>query len=184
MNRPPAWYVLLIAGLAAIRLRELAVSRSHERATGGVPSAPQTYPLMVAAHVGLHTLPLLEVSGHPRRRPDWRWAAVLAGAVGLRVWCIRSLGRQWNVRALVPRDLAPVETGPYRYVRHPNYVAVILEFLAVPLVAGAYLSAGLLSAVNAYVLYDRIRAEEALLDASPAYRKAFAGKARFLPGVF
>jgi methyltransferase len=88
------------------------------------------------------------------------------------------------VRALVPRDLTPVEAGPYRYIRHPNYVAVILEFLAVPLVAGAHLSAGLLSAVNAYVLYDRIRAEEALLDASPAYRKAFAGKSRFLPGVF
>ena len=97
---------------------------------------------------------------------------------------MRSLGRQWNVRALVPRDLAPVETGPYRYVRHPNYVAVILEFLAVPLVAGANLSAGLLSAVNAYVLYDRIRAEEALLEASPSYRKAFGGKARFLPGIF
>jgi methyltransferase len=69
-------------------------------------------------------------------------------------------------------------------VRHPNYAAVILEFLAVPLIAGAGFTAGLLSAVNAYVLYDRIRAEEALLDASPAYRKAFAGKARFIPRVF
>jgi len=180
--RPPVWYLILIAGLATLRLRELAISRAHEQQTGGVPSAPQTYPLMVAAHVGLHTLPLLEVTRD--RRPDWRWAVVLAAAVGLREWCIRSLGSQWNVRALVPEDLRPVETGPYRYVRHPNYVAVILEFLAVPLVAGARFSAGFLSAVNAYVLYDRIRAEEASLDASPAYRKAFAGKARFIPGIF
>jgi methyltransferase len=137
---------------------------------------------MLAAHVALHTLPLLEVPR--RRRPDWRWAVVLAGAIGLRVWCIRTLGRQWNVRAVVPQDLVPVATGPYRYVRHPNYVAVILEFLALPLVGGAGVSAGLLSAFNAYLLYDRIRAEEALLDESPAYRQAFAGKARFVPGVF
>jgi methyltransferase len=182
VRRPPAWYLLVLAASASLRLRELAISRSHERVTGGEPSAPATYPLMVAAHVGLHTLPLLEVP--PGRRPDWRWALVLAGSLGLRLWCIRSLGKQWNVRALVPRDLVPVETGPYRYVRHPNYVAVILEFLAVPLIAGAGFTAGLLSAVNAYVLYDRIRAEEALLDASPAYRDAFAGKARFIPGVF
>jgi len=180
--RPPTWYVVVVAASAALRLRELAISRAHERATGGVPSAPSTYPLMVAAHVGLHTLPLLEVP--PGRRPDWRWAAVLAGAVGLRAWCIRTLGRQWNVKALVPRDLVPVAKGPYRYIRHPNYVAVILEFLALPLVGGAGVSAGLLSVVNAYVLYDRIRAEEALLDESSAYRKVFAGKARFVPGVF
>jgi methyltransferase len=180
--RPPAWYVVVVAASAALRLGELAISRAHERATGGVPSAPDTYPLMVAAHVGLHTLPLLEV---PRgRRPDWRWAAVLAGAIGLRVWCIRTLGRQWNVRAVVPQGLVPIATGPYRYIRHPNYVAVTLEFLALPLVGGAVWSAGLLSAFNAYVLHDRIRAEEALLDKSPAYRQAFAGKARFLPGVF
>ena len=59
MNRPPAWYMVLIAGLAAIRLRELAISRSHERATGGVPSAPQTYPLMVAVHDLLDLIVLL-----------------------------------------------------------------------------------------------------------------------------
>ena len=182
MRRPPAWYLLLIAASASLRLRELAISRSHEQLTGGVPSAPATYPLMVAAHVGLHTLPLLEVPA--RRRPDWRWAVVLAGSLGLRIWCIRSLGKQWNVRALVPRDLVPVKTGPYRFIRHPNYAAVILEFLAVPLVAGASVSAGLLSAVNAYVLYNRIRAEETLLDASAAYREAFASKARFIPGIF
>jgi methyltransferase len=174
--------VAVVAASAAMRLRELAISRAHERATAGVPSAPATYPLMVAAHVGLHTLPLLEV--RRGQRPDWRWAAVLAGAIGLRVWCIRSLGRQWNVRAVVPEDLVPVASGPYRYVRHPNYLAVILEFLALPLVGGAALSAGLLSVFNGYALYDRIRAEEALLDQSRAYRQAFAGKARFLPGVF
>ena len=182
--RVPGWYVLLLAAIGAERLRELAVSRAHERSTEGTSAAPATYPLMVAAHVGLLTLPLLELAGHPRRRPRWGWVAVLAGATVLRAWSIRSLGSAWNVHAVVPRDLEPVETGPYRYIRHPNYLAVILEFAAIPLLAGARLSAVVLSAVNAVVLYERIRAEERLLEESAGYREAFAARARFIPGVF
>ena len=184
MTRPPAWYLAVLGANAAMRLRELAISRKHERLRGGAQSAPGTYPLMVAAHVALVVMPLLEVSIRGRARPRWGWAAVLVGATGLRVWCIRSLGTAWNVRATVPADLEAVTAGPYRYVRHPNYVAVILEFLAVPLVAGAWVSAAVLSAWNGFVLVDRIVAEERALDQSAAYRRAFAGKARFIPGVF
>jgi methyltransferase len=181
--RAPNWYAVLLAAVGAERLRELAVSRAHERTLTGARAAPSSYPLMVAAHVGLITLPLLEASLRGRSRPRWGWVAVLAGATALRVWSIRSLGAAWNVRAVVPRDLAPVRRGPYEYIRHPNYLAVILEFVAVPMIAGAWLSAVVLSAVNAVVLVDRIREEERLLDESPAYREAFAGKSRFIPGV-
>jgi methyltransferase len=136
---------------------------------------------MVAAHTALVVLPLVEVWGHPRRGPRWGWLALLASATALRIWSIRSLGGDWNVHAAVPENLQPVTRGPYRFIRHPNYLAVILEFLAVPLVAGAWRSAVVLSALNAAVLTDRIGAEERLLEASPAYREAFAGKARFVP---
>ena len=180
----PGWYALLLACIGAQRLVELAISRGHERAMPGPRAASRTFPLMVAAHAGLVTLPLLEVWGHPGRRPRWGWAAVLAGATALRLWSIGTLGPAWNARAAVPAELVPSTSGPYRYVRHPNYVAVIAEFAAVPLVAGAWRSAVALSALNAAVLADRITAEESLLDASPAYRKAFAGRARFVPGVF
>jgi methyltransferase len=179
-----AWYVGLLAAVAVQRLRELAISRSNEAALSGVRAAPRTYPLMVAAHVGLVTVPLLEVARRPASRPRWRWAAVLAGATLLRIWSIRSLGPAWNVRASVPAGLRPVATGPYAYIRHPNYLAVILEFAAVPLIAGAWRSALALSALNAVVLVDRIREEERLLEGSPAYRQAFAKRARFIPGVF
>jgi len=182
--RVPGWYVLLLAAAGVERLRELSISRTHERALGGPRAATATWPLMVASHAGLLTLPLLEVAGHPRRRPHWGWAAVLLGATALRVWSIRSLGPAWNVRAAVPPDVKPVTWGPYRYIRHPNYLAVILEFAAVPLVAGAWISAVVLSALNAIVLVDRISAEEGLLNESAAYRRAFAGRARFIPGVF
>ena len=75
-----------------------------------------------------------------------------------------------------------VETGgPYRYVRHPNYVAVALEFLCLPIAVGAVPEAVALSAMNAAVLVPRIRAEERLLDAIPGYREAFQGVPRFIP---
>lgn len=179
----PVWYAALLAAVGAQRLCELAVSRAHESHLPGTRAAARTYPIMVAAHAALVTLPLLEVWGHPRRRPRWGWAAVLAGATALRIWSIRTLGSSWNARASVPPDVQPVTSGPYRLIRHPNYVAVIAEFAAIPLVAGAWKSAVLLSALNAAVLYDRITAEERLLNASPAYRRAFAGRPRFIPGV-
>lgn len=182
--RVPGWYVLLLAAVGVERVRELAVSREHERAIEGSPAAPATYPLIVAAHIGLLTLPLLEIAGRPRSRPRWEWVAVLAGATALRIWSIRSLGGSWNVRAVVPRDVRPVEKGPYRFIRHPNYLAVILEFAAIPLIAGARLSAVVLSALNGVALYERIRAEEALLNQSAAYQEAFGRRARFIPRVF
>jgi methyltransferase len=181
---PPPWYVVLLAAIGATRLFELRISRANERARGGQRAAAATYPIIVGLHVALLTLPLVETRGLAKRRPRWGWAAVLGAATALKAWSIRSLGSAWNVHAAVPRDVEPVVAGPYRYIRHPNYLALVLEFLAVPLVAGAWRSAVILSALNGAVLYQRIAAEEELLDASPAYRAAFAGRARFIPGVF
>jgi methyltransferase len=112
------------------------------------------------------------------------WVGVLGAATLLRRWSIRTLGASWNARAVVPSDLRPVAEGPYRLVRHPNYVAVALEFLALPLAGGAWLSALGLSALNALVLFDRIREEERLLATVPGYEQALGGKARFIPGIF
>lgn len=179
----PVWYVGLLAAVGLQRLHELAVSRAHEREVPGTRAAARTYPLMVATHAALVTLPLLEVWGRPDRKPRQSWAVVLAGATALRIWTIRTLGSSWNARASVPANLEPVTSGPYRLIRHPNYVAVIAEFAALPLLAGAWKSALVLSTLNAAVLCDRITSEERLLDASPAYRKAFAGRARFIPGI-
>jgi methyltransferase len=175
----------LVALVGAQRLREMALSRRHERRVRGSRAAPGTYPLMVAAHVGLCTLPLLEVAVRRRRaRAPALWVGVLAAATALRWWSIRSLGASWNVRAVVPADLRPVTGGPYRFVRHPNYLAVALEFAALPLAGGATWSALGLSLLDAVVLADRIRAEERLLAAVPGYEEAFRGRARLVPGVF
>jgi methyltransferase len=183
--RVPRWYLAVLALAGAERLQELAVSRRRERQVEGRRAASRSYPLMFGVHVALFTLPLLEVVGLRRQsRAPGLWVSLLGGATALRLWSIRSLGRSWNVRAVVPSDLRPVEVGPYRWIRHPNYLAVVVEILALPLAGGAWLSALGLSALDAAVLFDRIRDEERLLREVPGYEEAFGRKSRFIPGIF
>src|SRR5207237_161074 len=89
----------------------------------------------------------------------------------------------WRRHLLVPAALSVVAVGPYRWIRHPNYLALILEFAALPLVGGAYFCAVGLSVLNGALLWRRIWAEESLLDLHPDYRRQMAGKPRFIPRV-
>ncbi len=138
---------------------------------------------MVATHVGLFLLPPLEarLTSRERRRRTGAWSLLLLAAGALRLWSIHSLGDQWNVRGLVADDLRPVTIGPYRWIRHPNYLAVAIEVAAMPMALGAWRSAIGLSLANFSVLWRRIRAEERLLSERPGYSEAFARKARFIP---
>lgn len=181
----------VVAALALQRLAELWLARrllQRSRAeTGAVLEPEPIYPLMVALHAAWLVGCLVEPLLWPRLPlPALAWLALVLwlAALALRVWTLRTLGRYWHVR-VVRRSVQPVVTGgPYRWIRHPNYLAVVLEIAAVPLLLGAYGTALLASGVNAAVLAVRIRREEAYLLSLPAYRAAFARKARFLPGVF
>jgi methyltransferase len=82
---------------------------------------------------------------------------------GLRWWCIAVLGRQWNTRVIVVPGLRLVAGGPYRWMRHPNYVAVVAEGIALPLVHTAWVTAVVFTVLNIPLLAVRIRAEEAAL---------------------
>lgn len=137
---------------------------------------------MVAAHVALFAVSVWPRSGR-RVSQSAEIAALigLAASTGLRLWVIRTLGASWNVTAHVSPDSRIETDGPYRYVRHPNYVAVALEFACLPTAVGAVPEAVALSIANAAVLVPRIRAEERLLDAIPGYREAFRGVPRFVP---
>jgi len=173
----------VVAVTAAQRLVELRLSARNRAGLGEAEqAAASTYPVMVATHVALFAVCALPRPGRRVAKPVEAAALVgLAAATGLRVWAIRSLGTSWNVTAHVPAA-GHVETGgPYRYLRHPNYVAVALEFLCLPIAVGAVPEALALSAMNAAVLVPRIRAEERLLDAIPGYREAFQGVPRFIP---
>jgi len=176
----------LVVASGGLRLIELRRSSRNERAVGaGDHPAAGHYPAMVGLHVALHVLPLAEVFWCRRRaRFPWLWAGVLGAGTALRWWSIASLGAAWNARGAVPDALPIVTRGPYRIIRHPNYVAVALDFLALPLAGGARVSALLLTALNGVVLAERVREEERRLFAVPDYRAAFERRKRFLPGVF
>lgn len=184
-GRLPRWYLALVATSGLLRLAELRRSSSNERAVGADrrPAAGD-YWQTIALHVALHTLPLVEVVWFRRRpRRAWLWGGLLAGTNALRWWSIASLGTAWNARGAVPDQLPVVTTGPYRFVRHPNYVAVALEFPIIALAGGAWLSAILLSLLEAPVLVQRVRQEERRLFEQPGYRAAFGHRKRFVPGV-
>jgi methyltransferase len=179
---------LVLVGLAgAERLVELGISRRHlsaQHAAGARTVREAVFPWMVLLHAATFLGAPLEVS-LLRRRFDPRVGlpALLffALANALRWWAMQTLASRWSVRVVDSLPLGVASDGPYRWVRHPNYVAVALELASLPLVHSAWLTAGLATAVNALVLSLRIAGEEAVLMADPAYRAAMAGKARFLP---
>ncbi|MGW3662071.1 isoprenylcysteine carboxyl methyltransferase family protein [Streptomyces sp. NPDC005141] len=168
------WYGLLVAAVAAERVGELLVARRNERwslARGAVEAGRGHYPAMVALHTGLLVGCPVEV--WLAARPfipalAWPMVAVLAGAQALRWWCIVTLGSRWNTRVIVVPGLPLVARGPYRVLRHPNYVAVVAEGVALPLVHTAWVTAIVFTLANAAVLAVRVRCENRALAAVTA----------------
>jgi methyltransferase len=160
-----AWYTLLVALVAGERVAELVVARRNERwsrARGAVETGAGHYPVMVVLHTGLLAGALLETWWGGRPFVPALGAVMLALLVAsqlLRWWCIATLGPQWNTRVLVVPGLARVDRGPYRWLPHPNYVAVVVEGFALPLVHSAWITAVCFSAANAVLLRVRIGAE-------------------------
>jgi methyltransferase len=185
----PRRYAGVLLAFGAQRGFELVYSARNERTIRRrQPGAPQAgesiFKWIALVNAGLFTLPALERWLRGRPAPPLvamcGWVAALSG-VALRLSVLLSLRGSWNVHAVVPDNLRVVDNGPYRFIRHPNYVALGLEFLGLPLIGGAYVSALGLSLVNAALLRRRIVEEDVLLMAIPAYRERMGGKPRFLP---
>lgn len=163
------WYQLLIGAVAVERLAELVVTqrnRAWSQAHGGVEFGAGHYPVMVALHVGLLAGCLIEpiVSHRPFVAAlGWPMLAVVVAAQVLRWWCIGTLNHQWNARVIVIPGAARVTGGPYRLLPHPNYVAVIAEGIALPLVHTAWVTALVFSVLNAVLLRTRIHVENVAL---------------------
>lgn len=175
------WFSLLVAAVGLERLAELVVSKRNAAwsfARGGVESGQRHYLVMVVLHTGLLAGALVEVW---LRRPaflpvlGWTMLALVLVAQALRWWCIATLGRQWNTRVIVVPGLSRVTGGPYRLMPHPNYVAVVVEGVALPLVHSAWITALVFTLCNAALLSTRIRVENQALTALPG---AAAGRPR------
>jgi methyltransferase len=181
-------YTVLVAAIAAGRLIELRIAERHRRsllARGGVEAGAGHYPWMVALHTAFLFACPLEVWLLDRPFIPALAAAMLAlllGAVALRWWVIATLGERWTTRILILPGAPPVTGGPYRVLRHPNYLAVVTEIAALPLVHTAWVTALAFSVLNLWLLRVRIRAEEEALAGASDYDEAFAGRPRLVPG--
>ncbi len=162
-------FVLL---LALQRLYELRLSRRNEaiiRSRGGREYAAWQVRAMKLLHAGWFIAMLVEV--YVLRRPFVPALSALALVMlvvgqGLRYAALLTLKWRWTVRVMTIPGLPPVRQGIYRYIRHPNYLGVILEILSVPLLHSAYLTAIVFSVANLLLLSARVRVEDrALLDA-------------------
>ena len=162
-------YYLLILAIGIERLAELIVSKRNARwafAHGGQEFGRGHYPVMVAVHAAL----LLGCVGEvwALHRPfiawlGWPMLALVALSQVLRWWCVATLGHRWNTLVIVVPQAPLVRRGPYRWLHHPNYVAVVVEGVALPLVHTAWLTAACFTLANALLLTVRIRVENAAL---------------------
>ncbi|WP_299617023.1 isoprenylcysteine carboxyl methyltransferase family protein [Pelagibius sp.] len=156
------WAVLLLVALQ--RLAELVYARRNTRrllAEGASEVGAAHYPLLV----GLHALWLLALAilVPPDATPNWLLLAAFLGLQALRVWILLSLGRYWTTRIITLPQAPLVRRGPYRFLRHPNYLVVAGEILILPLAFGAWEIALGFSLANALLLAHRIRLENAAL---------------------
>ena len=160
----PALYAV-VGFLVVQRLAELGLARRNQRALlarGAVEVGRGHYPALVALHAG--SLLSLAVTIDPRTPVSLPLLAVFVLLECGRAWVIATLGSRWTTRVMVLRGSAPIRSGPYRYVRHPNYVIVCGEMAVVPLMFGAWILAAVASALNLLVLRARLRVENAALD--------------------
>ncbi|MCK6520088.1 hypothetical protein L6R49_01495 [Myxococcota bacterium] len=181
-------YTLLVGLIALERLYELRLSAKNAAwamARGGVERGQGHYPAMAALHTGgLIAAPaevwLLDRAFSPALGA--LCGVILVGTMALRYWAVSTLGPRWNTRVIVVPGLGPVTEGPYRHLRHPNYLAVILELGALPLLHGAWITALVSSTLNAWLLTVRIRTEEAALNELCNYGEHMGTKPRLVPG--
>jgi len=183
-----ALYLVFLGLVACERCVELAVSNAHARAAfacGGFEVGRGHYRIMTVLHTVFFGSCAAEVLLLKRSFPGAFGFAALGLALlaqVLRYSAISALGERWNVRIIVwPRAL-PVTNGPYRFIRHPNYLAVGIELLFIPLIHGAVITALVFSACNAAILAVRIRQEERAL--GEGYAQAFRGRPRLIPRLF
>ena len=166
-------FTVLVGLVGLERVAELVVSTRNaawSRERGGVETGLGHYPFMVVLHTGLLVGALVEAWV---RRPDvpsllaWSMLGLVIASQALRWWCITTLGHRWNTRVIIVPGLAPVRSGPYRLMRHPNYVAVVVEGFALPLMHAAWITAVVFTVLNAGLLAVRNRAEDAALATLP-----------------
>lgn len=183
-------FLALLGAVGILRLVELRISRRNQQrltARGAKIPRDPSFRWMVILHAGVLVGAGAEV--WLLRRP---FVPALAAAMfllflaanGLRWWVIRTLGGHWSVEVIDAGGMGVVDRGPYRLIRHPNYAAVFLEMLSLPLIHTAWITAAVATPAHWLVLRSRLRTEDRVLMANPEYRQKMGQKPRFVPWLF
>jgi len=183
-------FLLLLLAVGAMRIVEMRVSRRHQEhmiSQGVGKPADPSFRWVALVHICVLIGAAVEVVF--LHRPFIPWLAAVAFIAFvlsnlIRLWVVRTLGHLWTVQVMDSSALGIVTTGPFRYVRHPNYAGVILEIISLPLIHTAWITAVVGTVAYSIALSLRVATEERILFANPAYRAAMASKPRFLPGLF
>lgn len=170
------------------RIIELFVAISNEqwlKQQGGIEFGRRHYRYMVMMHVLFLVFLFMEKLLYNRAvSPIWPSILfVFAAAQAIRIWAIASLGRFWNTKIIVLPNAKVCRKGPYRYIKHPNYFVVAMEFIVIPLLFSAYFTACLFTILNVIMMAVRIPEEEKALESLTAYESAFQDCHRFIPKI-
>lgn len=180
------FFVLVLSMVGMQRLVELSIAKRNERwmrQAGAYEVGAGHYPFIVLMHSFFFISLLAEVLYFKRDLANW---GVLLLALFLllqliRVWTLLSLGKFWNTKIIVLPGASVIKKGPYKYMRHPNYMVVALELLLLPLAFQAYLTALIFTLLNIAVMALRIPLEEKALQQATNYEQEFKAKSRFYP---
>lgn len=177
------FFYILIFFIIFQRIVELLIANKNAKyiqAIGGFEVGQKHYPFIVLTHTLFFTSLLIE--GSSETMPSF-WPIpfiFFLFAQVLRIWVLTTLGRFWNTRIYIVPDSKPVKNGPYRFLRHPNYLTVMIEILSIPLVFGAYYTALAFSIINLSILFVRIRIEEQALIQHTEYLQIMESTPRFI----
>jgi methyltransferase len=179
-------FLIFWSFLVLQRLAEVQIAKRNERilkAKGAVEAGESHYIWMVLMHTSFFVLFFMEVMLWNAQSPGW-WIvpfAVFIIAQVIRVWAIASLGVYGNTKIILLPGAKVVAKGPYRFIRHPNYLVVTIELFVIPLIFGAYVTAALFTILNFLMLRIRIAAEEKALIELTNYESSHGNKHRFFP---
>lgn len=181
-------FFLFVGFIIVQRLVELAIAKRNERwilDKGGIEYGQGHYPAMVLIHAAFFVVYIYEVVTLGKSLSDY-WPALLILFLltqGMRVWALTSLGKYWNTKIIILPGAVVVKKGPYKIIKHPNYLIVALELIIIPLMFNAFITLAVFMVLNVVILSIRIPAEEKALRELTKYESVFKNQGRFIPNL-
>lgn len=164
------FFLLFLSFVVMQRLLELHIAKKNEcwmKARGGIEVANNHYKWFMLLHIAFFIAVFFEVYGQSLQQsiaPNWFFLGLFTLVQIGRVWCILSLGRFWNTKIIVLPNVVLMKKGPYRWIKHPNYIIVLVELFIIPIMFHAYYSAVIFPIMHVLLLTIRIPAEEKALE--------------------